>query len=100
MATERAIRAREISYDLTVAGMIESWIEFSPKPGDEALLPEVLSIRKRIGLRQMTETRWMDRGRLEDVKAEMDEVTQTRPDHHGILDDIRGYLDDLQKRYG
>ena len=98
-ATKRATRSEEISQDLQVAGFIEGWVESSSDPDEQALLPRVREVRKRIGRRQVTETRWMDREPLERVRTEMAEVERTEMDTKAIFADISGHITDLENRH-
>ena len=98
--TERAEEARNIWRDKKIASTLESWAEFSNQESNKVLHPRAKAVRIRIGKINMKKTAWLDSGKLEDVKAEMDTAPEIEVDRQHVMQNMLSYLEELEQRYG
>ena len=99
MPTARAQRAREIGRDLTIVGFLESEIEFSRHDDIRKMAGRVKVVRSKLGKVQMKETAWMDKGKFEIVRAEMDAAPVIEADGIAAMENVELHLVALETRY-
>ena len=98
--TKRAEEARQLSRDKAVASTLEGWAEFSNLESEKELHPRAKAVRIRIGKADAKKTAWMDKGKLEDVRAEMDTAPEIEVDRQDVMQNMLRYLEELEQRYG
>ncbi len=99
MPTERAIRLQERARDSTILDHIESEVRWSFKDNIKALAPRAEALRRVMDPIRHRESTWLDKGSIEAISAELDEVPKIEVNGMEVMQNVEKYIEQLEAIY-